>query len=266
MVDVSLIFSSFAAGLFTFLAPCTLPLVPGYLAFISGVPLNSLKDSVNPNVARRKIFLNGLFFVIGFSLVFIILGTLIGFVGAAVLAPYRIWLSRFGGVFIIFFGFFMLDVFKIPQLARPRRIKLPVAFHAGRPVTALAFGSIFGLGWTPCAGPILGSILLLAAFSATALEGALLLAIYSAGLMLPFLLAAVVTEKAVTYIEKMYPIMNTLSVIGGLFLIFLGTLIATDSFYLLFAWELRLFQFVDYKNILNFFLISYKHEEVRQSI
>ena len=115
MIDASLIFSSFVAGLLTFLAPCTLPLVPGYLAFISGVPLSSLKSITTPDRTRRKIFLNGLFFVIGFSMVFIISGTLIGFVGATVLAPYRIWLSRFGGIFIIFFGFFRLDVFKLPQ-------------------------------------------------------------------------------------------------------------------------------------------------------
>ena len=112
MLEVSLI-AAFIAGLITFLAPCTLPLVPGYLGFISGV---SSKDLNNPEIARRlkwRIFLNGVFFTLGFSLVFILLGTLIGLLGAQ-LTVYQVWLNRIGGLFIMFFGLFLLDFIKIP--------------------------------------------------------------------------------------------------------------------------------------------------------
>src|SRR3989338_8444055 len=117
-MDVSLVISAFIAGLLMFLAPCTLPLVPGYLGFISGVSSQDLKDPLRSGRAKRRIFLNGLFFMVGFSTVFILMGTLIGFVGASFLAPYRWWLGRIGGVFVIIFGLFMLHVLKIPFLAR----------------------------------------------------------------------------------------------------------------------------------------------------
>ena len=112
-MDFSLVIPAFVAGFLTFLAPCTLPLVPGYLGFISGTSLDDLKNPITAKNARRKIFLNGFFFVAGFSAVFIIMGTLVGFIGAALLAPYRLWFGRIGGIFIIIFGLFMLDILKI---------------------------------------------------------------------------------------------------------------------------------------------------------
>src|SRR3989344_2462110 len=114
-MDFSLIIPAFIAGILTFLAPCTLPLVPGYLGFISGVYTNDLQDPSKSKLVRRKIFLNGVMYVIGFSLVFIVLGSLFGLGGAA-LFKYRIWLSRIGGGFVIFFGLFMMGVFELPFL------------------------------------------------------------------------------------------------------------------------------------------------------
>ncbi|MBU6415483.1 cytochrome c biogenesis protein CcdA, partial [Patescibacteria group bacterium] len=121
-MNISLIVSSFIAGILTFLAPCTLPLVPAYLGFISGSSLEDLENPVVAKKARGKIFLNGFFFMLGFSAVFIVMGTLVGFIGAALLAPYRRWLGRIGGVFVIIFGLFMLNVLNIPFLTREKQI------------------------------------------------------------------------------------------------------------------------------------------------
>lgn len=114
-MDYSLIIPAFIAGILTFLAPCTLPLVPGYLGFISGVSLEDLKDPTKSKKVRVKIFLNGLLFVLGFSIVFIILGSLFGLGGAA-LSQYRVWLSRIGGIFVIIFGLYMTGVFRFSFL------------------------------------------------------------------------------------------------------------------------------------------------------
>ena len=173
-MDTVLVIPTFIAGLLTFLAPCTLPLVPAYLGFISGVSLADLQDPEKVRRVRWKIFLNGLAFVIGWTAVFVALGTLFGFVGSA-LVPYRQWLTRIGGIFVIIFGFFMLNVIRIPFLTRQRTISVPPIFKRGKASNSLILGTAFGLGWTPCVGPILGSILLLASTSTTVFQGAFLL-------------------------------------------------------------------------------------------
>lgn len=251
-MDISLIIPSFIAGLLTFLAPCTLPLVPGYLGFISGASLEDLKDPQKSSSAQRKIFLNGLFFIIGFSAVFIIMGTLIGFVGASLLAPYRLWLSRIGGIFVILFGLFMLNVVKIPFLRQEFQIKAPVVFSRGRPVNSFFLGSAFAFGWTPCVGPILGSILLLASTSATALQGGLLLSVFSLGLAIPFLVIAASIGSASRHIQDISRWLNAVSIIGGLFLIFLGILLLTGNIGLLISYGYRLFQFINYDRLLDY--------------
>jgi len=189
-ISIGFIISAFVAGLLTFLAPCTLPLVPAYLGFISGVSTKDLEDPAKAKIARRKIIQNGLFFVVGFSLVFILFGTLAGLIGQG-LVPYRIWLTRIGGIFVILFGLFMLGAFKIPFLQSDKRIRIPSFLKVGKPTSSLVIGSAFAFGWTPCVGPILGSILLLASTSANALDGAFLLTVFSIGLAIPFLLVAI---------------------------------------------------------------------------
>ena len=250
-MDYSLAIPAFIAGLLTFLAPCTLPLVPAYLGFFSGVSLDELKDSGRALAARRKIFLNGLAFVVGFSVIFIVFGTLAGFAGAA-LVPYRIWLSRIGGVFVIIFGLFMLGLLKIPLLGREARLHIPAILIKGRPANSLALGAAFGFGWTPCVGPILGSILLLASTSATALSGALLLAVFSLGLAMPFLAIALGIGSASRYLERFSRFLNIISIIGGLFLIGLGLLLLTNNFSLLISYGYRLFRFINYERLLDY--------------
>lgn len=251
-MDISLIIPAFIAGVLTFLAPCTLPLVPGYLGFISGASLEDLKDPAKATNARWKIFLNGLFFMAGFSAVFIIMGTLVGFIGARLLVPYRLWLGRIGGIFVILFGLFMLNVLKIPILAREKRLKAPVLFERGNPANSFILGSAFAFGWTPCVGPILGSVLLLASTSTTALSGALMLAVFSAGLAVPFLLIAIGIGSASRSIKNISKYLNVVSVIGGIFLIFLGVLLVSGNIGLLISYGYRIFRFINYDRLLNY--------------
>jgi len=253
MIEISIGFiaASFFAGLLTFLAPCTLPLVPAYLGFISGVDQDALKNPVTARAARRKIFLNGLAFIVGFSLIFIVFGVLAGFAGTA-LAPYRIWLARVGGVLVILFGLFMLGFFKLPFFQTDKRIPIPKWLTLGKPSSSLFIGGTFALGWTPCVGPILGSILLLAGTSGTAFTGGIMLTVFSIGLAIPFLLIALAFSKATAYIDRISKYLKAVSVVGGIFLILLGLLLATDNFGLTIQYGYELFDFINYDRLLEY--------------
>ena len=176
------LFVAFAAGLLSFLSPCVLPLVPSYIGFLTGMSLPEM-------AARRRVaLLHALLFVLGFSLVFMLLGASATALGRA-LNYYQQWLQRIGGVLIILFGLVCLGVIKAPFLSQERRLQLEQ-----KPVGLLGsalVGMAFGAGWTPCIGPVLGAILGLAATSHDLSRGMLLLGVYSAGLAVPFLLAAV---------------------------------------------------------------------------
>ena len=250
-IGIGFIAASFFAGLLTFLAPCTLPLVPAYIGFISGVDQKELKDPKTAAAARRKIFLNGLAFIVGFSAVFIAFGVLAGFAGTAI-APYRIWLSRIGGVLVIIFGLFMLGLFKIPLFQTDKRIPIPKWLTLGRPSSSLFIGGTFAVGWTPCVGPILGSILLLAGTSSSALQGGFMLTVFSIGLALPFLVIAAAFSKATAYIEKISKYLKAVSIVGGVFLIFLGFLLATNNFGILIQYGYELLDFINYDRLLDY--------------
>jgi len=253
MIELSIGFiaASFFAGLLTFLAPCTLPLVPAYLGFISGVDQEALKNPETAKAARRKIFLNGLAFIVGFSLIFIAFGVLAGFAGTA-LAPYRIWLARIGGVLVILFGLFMLGFFKLQFFQTDKLIPIPKWLTLGKPSSSLFIGGTFALGWTPCVGPILGSILLLAGTSGTAFTGGVMLTVFSIGLAIPFLLIALAFSKATAYIDRISKYLKAVSVVGGVFLILLGFLLATDNFGLIIQYGYELFDFIDYDRLLEY--------------
>lgn len=250
-ISIGFIISAFVAGLLTFLAPCTLPLVPAYLGFISGVKQNGADDPSTAETARRKIIANGVAFVLGFTLVFIFFGTLAGFLGQA-LAPARIWLGRTAGALVIFFGLFMLGVFRLPALQGEYRAKIPKWLTLGKPISSFAIGSTFAFGWTPCVGPILGSILLLASTSTTAWQGAFLLAVFSAGLAIPFLLIALGFSHATKYVHAIGKYLTWVSVVGGIFLILLGFLLLTDNFGLIIQYGYRLFDFLNYDRLIQY--------------
>lgn len=247
-----LIIPAFIAGILTFLAPCTLPLVPGYLGFISGTSLEDLKDPAKAPKTRWKIFFNGFFFMAGFSAVFISMGSFVALIGAAFFAPYRLWLGRISGIFVIIFGLFMLHVLKIPFLMREKQLRVPSLFERGTPINSFILGSAFAFGWTPCVGPILGSILLLASTSATVFQGTLMLTIFSAGLAAPFLLIAAGIGSSIRYIQNITKYLDVVSFVGGLFLVFIGVLLVSGNMSLLISYSYRIFQFINYDRLLNY--------------
>lgn len=218
--------TAFIAGLITFFAPCTLPLLPGYLGVISGVVPSEV------NFARRKIFFNGLFFVLGFSIVFVMLGFFAGVVGQF-LGSYQDLLVKVGGVLIILFGLFMLGVFRfLPFLYSEKKIELGQV-KTGSYFWALIIGATFGFAWTPCIGPLLGSVLLVSATSNTVFESVSVLVFYSLGLALPFLFLAAFFSYSVSVIKKLSKFLRWSSVLGGVFLIVIGLLLLFDGFYIL---------------------------------
>ena len=252
----SLILPAFIAGLLTFLAPCTLPLVPAYLGFISGASAKEMQNPKLATVIRRRVLRNGVFYVLGFSLVFIVLGLLFG-IGGAALAQYQDVLIKVGGVFILFFGLYLIGVFdKIPAvhtfLTTEKRFHLGPTLKPGTAPSSFIFGATFALGWTPCVGPILGSILFLASSTATAAQGAFLLGIFSLGLAIPFLLIAWGVGHATQTVRRLSVVLPYISVVGGVLLIGLGILLLTDQLGIWLSWTYQLFEIFQYERLLDY--------------
>ncbi|MFQ5492773.1 MAG: cytochrome c biogenesis CcdA family protein [Candidatus Dojkabacteria bacterium] len=252
MIEPTFVLSAFFAGVLTFLAPCTFPLIPAYLGFISGSSTKELEDPEKRGELKLKIIKNGLFFVLGFSTVFISFGILAGFLGGRLLGELRVWLSRIGGVVVIVFGLFMIGIVKIPFLERTQKIQLPKSMKVGTPFSSFFVGATFAFGWTPCVGPILAAIIALAATSATALQGGLLLAVFSLGLAVPFMVLAIGVGSALKYVKKINRYLKVVSVIGGVFLIIVGILLLTNNFTAIIEFGFRLFGFINYEGILDY--------------
>lgn len=238
MPEVTLILyiTAFVAGLLMFLAPCTLPLVPAFLAFISGLKST---DALTGD-QQRLIRINALAYVSGFSLVFISFGVFAGSLGSF-FGVFRDTLSQVGGIFIILFGLVMLNVFSFTPLRKQRSLQLPASLRPGTPLSAGVIGVIFALGWTPCVGPILASILLLSSTAGTALAGASLLAVFSLGLALPFLLVAFLYSRLANKMQSLQKISGYVSTVGGVFLIGIGLLLLTGSFGLMVEYGYKVF-------------------------
>lgn len=237
-----------------FIAPCTLPLVPAYLGFISGVSLKELTEGRVDKRLRLRIFLNGLLFVFGFSLVFVLLGGAFGFAGSF-FARYRDVISRIGGIVVILFGLYFLGVFKYPIFAflkRDYHFSITGLLKPGKPVSSMLFGMTFAFGWSPCIGPVFGTILLLASTSATATSGAFLLFIFALGFSLPFLFLAAVVSQASVYLKPVQKYLGFFSVISGLFLIFIGVLLFLNRFDVWTAYMYQLFGFINYERLLDY--------------
>lgn len=253
MIELGLVVAAFIAGIVMFLAPCTLPIVPAYLGFISGVSLKDL-ESEDKDVrlrSRRRIFVNGVGFVIGFTLIFVLFGVLAGLLGGA-LVPVREFLTRLGGVLIIIFGFFMLGVFNISFFQKEHRISIPSFITPGHPAGAGFIGALFAFGWTPCVGPVLATILFLASGSATALQGGFLLLIFSLGLAIPFLLVAGATSYFARFIQKGSRYAKYVSYVSGVVMIGLGLLLVTNNFALTIQYGYELFDFLNYEALLDY--------------
>ncbi len=223
------IFISFTAGLISFVAPCVLPLIPGFLSYLAGT---SLSESGNN---KREIFINSLFFVLGFSIVFSVLGILLNTVLSNVAYGAQIWLSRIGGALIIFFGIYLSGLIKIPFLEGEHKLQIKTNFKS-KYLTSLIFGFAFAAGWTPCVGAVLGSILGLAATNPG--SAFFLLLSYSLGLGLPFLVVGLFAVQASKLINRYSGIIKYINIVFGMILIILGILVFTKNLSLIANFDL----------------------------
>jgi cytochrome c-type biogenesis protein len=228
MTSLPLPFAVFVAGLISFLSPCVLPLVPGYVSLISGVGVEQLK--LQEGQLFRKVMLNSAAFIIGFSIVFITLGAISTEVGQ-ILAQYKSLLARIAGVIIILFGLHLTGILQIkPLLADTRLHGLKGSSSAWG---AFVIGFAFAFGWTPCVGPILAVVLGFAAAQDTVWKGIFLLAIYSAGLAVPFLLTSLGIERFLKFYNRFKFHMRAVEVASGVLLIGLGILLVMGRFALI---------------------------------
>lgn len=246
MENVSL-FGAFIAGVLSFISPCVLPLIPGYLSFISGVSLEEMRGmtpvaagggtvAVNAGVsaaAKRQVIITSLFFILGFSLVFVSLGASATFLGQFLMERLKI-LGQIAGVLLIIFGLHTMGVFKIPFLLNEARVQANT--KPASMIGAVIVGISFAFGWTPCIGPILSAILLVAAQQESVNQGILLLSVYSLGLAIPFLLTALAINQFFVAFSKIRRHYHTIEIVSGLLMIIIGVLIFTNRFTIIAQW------------------------------
>lgn len=227
--------TSFSAGMISFLTPCVLPLVPGYVSYVAGQSLDQLASGLPSRLASLR--MAGLF-VLGFSTVFITLGASATALGQWLLS-YRYEANLAAGAVVILFGLLMLG------LKRPMFLMRDLRFHAnlpgGRPLAAYVLGLAFAFGWTPCIGPVLGAILTTSAVSATVMQGIVLLAVYSLGLAIPFLGAAVFTDRLVGRLKALGRIGRRLEIGAGAVVVAIGVAIVTGGLTTFSYWLLETF-------------------------
>ncbi|MGH7262561.1 MAG: cytochrome c biogenesis CcdA family protein [Candidatus Rokuibacteriota bacterium] len=227
---------AFGAGLFSFLSPCVLPLFPSYLSFITGMSLDRLATDATAG-SRRRVMLHSLAFIVGFSLVFISLGASFSAAGQFLL-DYREWIRMGGGLLIIVFGLYIAGVLRVGIFGRTRQLQLktkPAGF-----LGTFAVGVTFAIGWTPCVGPILGSILSLAGTAETVGKGIRLLLAYSAGLAVPFFLSSIALGGFLKFFKRYRSAMPIVERVAGTFLVVIGLLVVTNYFVVLNSYAISL--------------------------
>jgi cytochrome c-type biogenesis protein len=227
------IFIALTAGVLSFLSPCVLPVVPSYLSFVTGMTLEDLQGDVD----RREVLLHSVLFVTGFSLIFMLLGASASFLGQFFRA-YEIWIARVGGVLILVLGLHLMGAFRIGALMREKRVHL--ADKPAGKLGTLAVGAAFGAGWTPCIGPVLGAILTLAGTRETVWQGTALLGVYSLGLALPFLVAALALDWFLEKFQRYRRFVPVMEKASGALLVVLGLLLVTNQFAILTGYLARL--------------------------
>jgi cytochrome c-type biogenesis protein len=244
--NVSL-FGAFVAGVLSFISPCVLPLIPGYLSFISGVSLEEMRGmpvaaagggtvTVATGVsaaAKRQVIITSLFFILGFSLVFVSLGASATYLGQFLMERLTIF-GKIAGVLLIIFGLHTIGVFKIPFLLNEARVQANT--KPASMIGATIVGISFAFGWTPCIGPILSAILLVAAQQESVNQGILLLSIYSLGLAIPFLLTALAINQFFVAFSKIRRHYHMIEIVSGLLMIVIGVLIFTNRFTIIAQW------------------------------
>ena len=212
---------AFIAGIVSFLSPCVLPIIPGFLGYLSGTGLKDTSAS-----ARTNMFLNSIFFVFGFSTVFAALGVLLNTILQNVSTTVQMWLGRIGGVIIILFGLYLVGLIKILFLEQDHKIILKKKFRI-KFLTSFVFGAAFAVGWTPCVGAVLGSVLTLAVIEPG--KSFFLLLSYAFGLGIPFLLVGFFSGQAIRFIQKFGRYLKYFNIIVGILLIVLGILVFTNE-------------------------------------
>jgi len=239
MLEISFV-GALLAGLLSFLSPCVLPLVPAYLSYISGISVDALKTE-QPDV-RRRAMAQALWFVLGFSLVFVALGASATLIGQWMLGNLQV-LGKIAGVIIVIFGLHYTGLIRIPFLMMDAHLSTDKV-RGGHAIGSILLGSAFAFGWTPCVGPILGAILAMAGAQDKVLHGTALLAVYSIGLGIPFLLAAAATNHFVHWMQRFKKHLHMVEIISGILLILVGLLIFLGSFSTLAGWLIEYFPFL----------------------
>ena len=217
---------AFAAGFLSFLSPCVLPLIPSYLSFVTGVSFEDLQGSTNKRRIQFLTVANSLMFIFGFSFVFISLGASSSAIGR-LFSSYQDWIRIAGGIIMIFFGLFVAGFFRLNFMQHEKRLHM-----SGKPAGYLGstvVGMAFAAGWTPCIGPILGTILLYAGAQGEAVLGVKLLAVYSSGLAIPFLFASLFFNTFLSYSQKLKKHMRVIMIISGVLLVGFGVLLLTNK-------------------------------------
>jgi cytochrome c-type biogenesis protein len=221
--------TAFLGGLLSFLSPCVLPLIPSYVSFITGISFDDFKTGDKAKI-RRLTLINSFAFVFGFSTVFVLLGVSSSYIGR-LFAVYYDHIRIIGGIIIIVFGLYVMGVIKLNFLASDKRVHLhsKPRGHFGSFIVGLTFGA----GWTPCIGPILGSILLIASTTGSAMQGFKLLLVYSLGLAIPFMATSLAINSFLSHYSSIQKYMRLIMFLSGLLLIGFGVILLTDKVHLL---------------------------------
>jgi cytochrome c-type biogenesis protein len=227
---------AFSAGLFSFLSPCVLPLFPSYLSFITGMSVERLSGEVTAG-ARGRVLVHSLAFIAGFTAVFVSLGVSVSAAGQFLL-DYRDWIRIAGGILIIVFGLYIAGVLRVGLFGRTAQLQIREK-RAGL-LGSFAVGLTFAIGWTPCVGPILGSILTLASNDKTVAQGTGLLLAYSAGLGIPFLLFSLALGAFLRFFKRYRVFIPVVERVAGVLLIVVGVLVVSNYYIALNAWALTL--------------------------
>ena len=226
MENVHLI-TALLAGLLSFVSPCVLPLVPAYISFISGVSMDEFREGIESKKSFKKVALSSIFFIFGFSLVFVLLGASATAIGKLLLSKFSFF-TQIAGIVIIVFGLHTIGIFRIKYLDFEKRFK--VRKKSSGLIGSFFVGIAFAFGWTPCIGPILGAILAFASTEKTVVNGIVLLSVYSLGLAIPFFITGIAMNAFLKFFKSIKNHFRKIEIVSGVLLIIIGVLIFSNNF------------------------------------
>lgn len=225
--DPITILVAFSAGVFSFFSPCVLPLIPSYISYITGITFGELTQQALPKRVKFLTIIHSLLFIAGFTAIFVLFGASFTALGKF-LSQHKNAAEKIGGIIVVLFGLHITGIINLGFLQKERKFEIkskPLGF-----LGSFLVGATFSLGWTPCVGPILSSILILSSAAEDVGRGAVLLLSYSLGLGVPFLLSGLLINNFVTYFQRIKKHIRLISILSGLFLVLVGVMILTDSF------------------------------------